>query len=146
MTYLLKTRRGGDVTQAETIRVTYEEKTRPTGRTYLGGLREVESAGWDRKKLRIRPVVKAGGGVGGTDILGSSARAANTAEGVKTVLRRIRHQEAEGIAAVDKKIADLTRSLLATRQWRQRLVNEAFARGHVVRLKELPITEPKGDS
>jgi hypothetical protein len=143
-TYILKPRRGQSPVTGQEVDVTYNERRRPVGKPTMG-FQVVEHASWDHNNVRVtvhngktelgtrRPARRAEGGR-------SPDRYAFvpwTATGIKTVLRKMRPEEAERIAAVDEEIAVLEEQIRERRPARAEIVEEAFRRGHVVRLNEL---------
>lgn len=141
--YLFRTYRGGPMGQVvttEDLRVTPKERHRT--KKIIGGMfREIEHAGWDRSGLTIRAVQMQR--ANGTEASGMEQRTVdNTAAGVKTVLRRLRPQEAELLAEADAEIAVAVEQLRAARCRRMELVSLAWTKAHVVRLNELDVKEP----
>lgn len=64
-------------------------------------------------------------------------RVAASAEGIKTVLRRLRPQEADLLEAIDRDIEHLQAQLDALRARRKDILHVAWQRGNVVRLNEV---------
>ena len=64
-------------------------------------------------------------------------RDAATADGVKSVLRRIRPQEATLLDSIDQQLADLQAHITALKEERTRVLHLAWQHGNVVRLKEV---------
>ena len=103
---------------------------RKTTYSNLGGFRFGHSTGTgriDRRKLDIRS----------SQVSSYVFRVAATAGGVKSVLRRLRPQEAEQLDAIDADIARLQAQLDALKEQRKQALHTAWQRGNVVRLKEL---------
>ena len=101
----------------------------------LGGFRFGHSTGtgrFDHGKLDIRS----------PQVSSYVFRVPATAEGVKSVLRRIRPQEAEQLDAIDADIAQLQAELDALKERRKQALHTAWQRGNVVRLKELEVLLP----
>jgi len=69
-------------------------------------------------------------------------RVAATAEGVKSVLRRIRPQEAQLLDAIDADIAQLQAQLEGLKQRRAEALQRAWQQGNVVRLKDVEALLP----
>jgi pimeloyl-ACP methyl ester carboxylesterase len=71
---------------------------------------------------------------------------ANSAEGVKAGLRRLREREAEALDRIDGEMAELRARLGALRAAREDLVKVAWRNGNVVRLQEVheAIEEARG--
>lgn len=105
-------------------RVTYRRKTRDTGKTIGGLFTKVEDAGWDRSWL----VVHAG-------YVARTVPA--SAEGVKSIIRRLRDQEAAKLEAIDQRIAELEEALSKARAGREEALREAWRKGNVVTLAEV---------
>jgi hypothetical protein len=103
---------------------------RKTAYSNLGGFRFGHSTGTgriDSRKLDIRS----------PQVSSYVFRVPATAEGVKSVLRRIRPQEAAALDAIDQDIADLQARLDALRERRKDALHAAWQRANVVRLKEV---------
>jgi hypothetical protein len=129
--YLLyfRWRKPARIFQASELTVEHPE-IRKTSYSNLGGFRFGHSTGTariDRRKLDIRSL----------QVSSFVFRVAATAEGVKSVLRRIRPQEAEQLDAIDADIGRLQAQLDALRDQRKQALHAAWQRGNVVRLKEL---------
>lgn len=91
----------------------------------------MESTGrQDHGKIELR--------VKGPDVsLAVGATVPRTAAGVKTALRRVREQEAAAIEAAEARIEAAQRELREAKEALAAARQEAFARGHVVRLQEV---------
>ena len=101
------------------------EIRRPTGKTLGGMFNIVEGTGrFDTTRVQV--------GVGG-----HTRSVPYTAAGIKTVLRRVRAQEAQAITDAEQEIERLTTALEAARCALKAAQAEAFARGNVVRLAEV---------
>lgn len=110
---------------AAPIRCWHMEINRPTGKTLGGMFNVVEGTGkHDTKRVQI-------------GVAGHSRSVPYTAAGIKTVLRRVRPQEAGAIAEAECTIERLTAELEAARASLKSAQAEAFARGNVVRLAEV---------
>lgn len=114
----------------------------------LGTIREVEAAGIDRSRLLVWPshesqearprpprVLRADGQAGQAG-RGAARTVAASAAALKGTVRRLRAQEAAGIAAADARIAAALAELADARAERKRAVAAAWVRGNVVRLNE----------
>ena len=101
------------------------EIRRPTGKT-LGGMFNIfEGTGrFDTTRVQIGAA-------------NHTRSVPYTAAGIKTVLRRVRPQEAAAIAEAECTIERLTAELEAARAALKSAQAEAFARGNVVRLAEV---------
>jgi len=142
--YLLRTGpRRTDVVQVGQIGARHPEINR-VKRDY-GVFREVEGTGRrDRRFVRIfatRGDEDRGPQVsyahGGRSSAGAVAYTSSNAAGVKSVLRRLRPQEAEELDALDREIAELQQQLGQVRNRRMEVIQRAWASGHVVRLQEV---------
>ena len=103
----------------------HAEIHRPTGKTLGGMFNVVERTGrYDTARVQI--------GVGG-----HTRSVPYTAAGIKTVLRRVRPQEAAAISAAEDTITRLTAELEAARTALKAAQAAAFAHGNVVRLAEV---------
>lgn len=131
--------------QAPQLFVRFKEVRRATGRTFAG-MQEVESAGWDRSKITIRPI--GVGELGDADRIyvcsaGGSTSSAVTAgpinpisNQVKKCVRRITDEDAQIIAVIDDRIAELEAQIRTQRLIRKEAVSSAWQRG-----KEIPVWE-----
>src|SRR5690348_1720215 len=122
-------RKPARIFQASELTVEHPEIRRTTY-SNLGGFRFGHSTGTgriDRRKLDIRS----------PQVSSYVFRVPATAEGVKSVLRRIRPQEAEQLDAVDADITRLQLQIDALKEQRKQALHTAWQRGNVVRLKEL---------
>lgn len=91
------------------------------------------SSGSDEAGDRI-PVLEASG----ISVFAARGRVAPaTAEGIKSVVRRLRPQEAAEIDALDERIAELKRQVGELRRERRELVARAWTKANVVRLNEV---------
>jgi hypothetical protein len=109
---------------------------RKTTYSNLGGFRFGHSVGTgriDRRKLDIRS----------PQVSSFVFRVTATAEGVKSVLRRIRPQEAEQLDDIDAQIVSLEAQLAGLRDRRKATLHVAWQRGNVVRLKDIKELLPK---
>ena len=114
---------------------------RKTTYSNLGGFRFGHSVGtgrFDGRKLDIRS----------PQVSSYVFRVPATADGLKSVLRRLRPQEAELLDGIDRQIEELQARLAALKEERNQALHLAWRNGNVVRLKEveglLPAAEPKG--
>ena len=122
-------RKPARIFQASELTVEHPE-IRKTTYSNLGGFRFGHSTGTgriERRKLDIRS----------PQVASYVFRVSATAEGVKSVLRRIRLQEAEQLDAIDADISRLQAQMDALKEHRQQALHSAWQRGNVVRLKEL---------
>ena len=129
--YLLyfRYRKPARIFQASELMVEHPE-IRKIRYSNLGGFRFGHSTGtghFDRRKLDIRSPQASS----------YVFRVAATAEGVKSVLRRIRLQAAEHLDAIDADIAQLQAQIEALQARRKQVLRSAWQHGNVVRLKEL---------
>jgi len=149
-------REGGDrrspFVVAEDISVAYPMIYRDSRRRIGGVFKELESTGRrDRKRFEI--AVRKGTTARGAETTRSRdrAEAAATAAGVTKVCRRLRPQEAEKLATADEEIRKLETELKEAKDRRAEVVKEAFAKGHIVRLREMhnlariPNGDPRGN-
>lgn len=135
--------KNGKYYQTAVVQVTFKETTRVRRSNALFNV--TEHSGWDKSQLSVF--------IFGTDDL--RPKAANgvtigthygrvvpkTAAGLKSVVRRLRTQEAREIGLIDSEIETLQGAILAARERRQAAVAKAWTQGHTVRLVEaLPIT------
>lgn len=117
--------RGDDQETPKPIRCWHMEINRPTGRTIGGLFNVVERTGkYDTSHIQI-------------GVADHSRSVPYTAAGVKTVIRRVREQEATAIQEAECAIVRLTAELEAARGALKAAQAEAFARGNVVRLAEV---------
>ena len=126
------------------LRVTPVERRRTKRLIGAAGgfqFREVEFAGWDRTRLALSatPIRTA---VGREHTRPEHAYCDKTAAGLKKVLRRVRPQEADLLAAADAEIAAAEDALRLARLRRIELVSLAWQKARVVRLNELDVQEP----
>lgn len=115
--------------QASTLRVVHPE-IRKLKNASLGGFRFAHSVGTgriDRRKFDITS----------PQVSSYVFRVAASAEGVKSVLRRLRPHEAELLDAIDRDIEHLQTQLEALRERRKETLHTAWQRGNVVRLNEV---------
>lgn len=141
--FIVKQKRGYYF-QAERVRSSFEDVNR-TKRVIGNLFREVEHDHWNKNRLSIRTAYQNGmleghsvlgrGGFARANAYGNTVPA--TAAGVKSVVRRLRPQEAELIAEVDDDIKDLQQQIGVLRKKRDALVAVAWTRGHTVHLKEV---------
>ena len=115
---------------------------RRTTYSNLGGFRFGHSVGTGRidgRKLDIRS----------PQVSSYVFRVPATAEGIKSVLRRLRPQECELLDGIDRQIEELQARLAALKEERSRALHLAWRHGNVVRLKEvealLPSSQPADD-
>jgi hypothetical protein len=127
--------------QASDLTVEHPE-IRTTTYSNLGGFRFGHSVGTgriDQRKLDIRS----------SQVSSYVFRVPATAEGVKSVLRRLRSQEAELLDGIDRQIEELQSQLARLKEQRSQALHLAWRHGNVVRLKELeallPAPGPKQD-
>lgn len=131
----------GEFQTGEDVRATWPAIRKEVGRN--GVFVTTEATGrYDRSKLRLmvldeeRCRNKYGNKTSVTRRV-----VANTAAGVKSVLRRIRPEELERIEAKDTEIAEAKETLKRLQYERADIVQEAWTKAHVVRLNELEPTE-----
>ena len=134
-------RKPARIIQASELKVEFPE-IRKTTYSNLGGFRFGHSTGtgrFDRNKLDIRSPQASS----------YVFRLPATAEGVKSVLRRLRSQEADLLDGIDRQIEDLQARLTALKEERSQALHLAWRHGNVVRLKEvealLPSSGPAED-
>ena len=127
--------KGDDQETPKPVRCWHMEINRPTGKTVGGIFNVVERTGkHDTANVQI-------------GISGHSRSVPYTAAGIKTVLRRVRGQEAQAITDAEQEIERLTSALEAARCALKAAQAEAFARGNVVRLAEVEaVVTPRKDS
>lgn len=140
MTYLVKVKRGMAPVQATEVRVRWKENRRQISTTVARGMGFVhtEHAGWDRTRVMIRPwgEVTSGKGLSAKDRW-LAGPVEWTAAGIKTVLRRMRPEEAATLAEIDGRIEHYQERIWQLRAEREQVVTEAWGKAHVVRLNEL---------
>ena len=122
-------RKPSRIFQASLLRVVHPE-VRKLKNASLGGFRFAHSIGTgrvDRRKFDITS----------PQVSGYVFRVAASAEGVKTVLRRLRPQEADLLEAIDRDVEHLQAQLDALRARRKDILHVAWQRGNVVRLNEV---------
>lgn len=145
MTYLIKTRNAiGNYATTDQIKVTPFEthKVKRTGHIPgLGSYNEIEHKGWDRKRLTII-ALKPTWAAGYARDTAERAVCDNTAAGLKSVLRKLRPQEAERLTTIDAEIEALKQAIGAKRRERKLVVREAWSKAHVVRLNEIEVVTP----
>ena len=115
--------------QASVLRLVHPE-IRKLKNANLGGFRFAHTVGTgriDRRKFDITS----------PQVSSYVFRVAASAEGVKSVLRRLRPQEADLLEAIDRDIEQLQAQLDALRERRKDTVRTAWQRGNVVRLNEV---------
>ncbi|HLG74209.1 MAG TPA: hypothetical protein VK009_27630 [Chloroflexota bacterium] len=103
---------------------------RKTTYSNLGGFRFGHSVGTGRidgRKLDIRS----------PQVTSFVFRVPATADGIKSVLRRLRPQEAELLDGIDRQIEELHAQLSALKEERSQALHLAWRHGNVVRLKEV---------
>lgn len=132
--------RGGSparIVHATALFIQHAAKYRERG-TVGGVFVHIEQVGVDRSRVevRARDGVNAFGRGDGRNI---GRTVAKTAAGIKSVVRRIRPQEAEQLAVIDAEIAQWQNVIATLRTTRKALVAEAWTKAHVVRLSELEI-------
>ncbi len=138
--YLLnfRWRKPARIFQASQLRVEHPE-IRKVKYSNLGGFRFGHSTGTgriDRARLDISS----------PEVRSFVFRIAATAEGVKSVLRRIRPQEAGLLDAIDADLARLQTQLDALKQRRADILHRAWQHGNVVRLKDVEALLPTADA
>lgn len=123
---------------ADEIAVMHPMIYRDSGRRIGGVFTELEATG-RHNKTRFEIAVRKGRTARGVESSRSRDRAEAdaTAAGIKRVCRRLRPQEATRIAAIDDEIATIETDLREAKDRRVKVVREAFAKGHVVRLAEM---------
>ena len=122
-------RKPNRLSQASDITVEHPE-IRKVRYSNLGGFRFGHSVGTGRidgRKLDIRS----------PQVSSYVFRVSATAEGIKSVLRRLRPREAEQLDAIDADIARLQAQIDGLKEQRKQALHTAWQRGNVVRLKEL---------
>jgi len=141
VTFLLRAshpKRGrNSVLTTDDLQVRFRHKVKATGRQIGGLFTEVTDAGIDRKHLELHS--RDGRAGDGRPAHASWARneAGATGAAVKRILRRLRPQEAEQLAAIDARLEQAKRALAEIRGERDEAVRRAFAKGHVVTVSEL---------
>ncbi len=127
--------RGANIVQAFGVTVAHAERLKSDGT--IGGFTVVKAVSFDHSKITLRPHDP----INGLGRKTSSMRftVPKTAAGIKTVMRRLRPQEAARIAAVDVEIARLVEELASKRAERRTIVQEAWVKAHVVPLAHLTI-------
>lgn len=138
--YLLKT--GEGVVQAAGFSATHTE-VREKARLVDGFLMPGKPTGkFDHSTILFYPISRGAKNRYGHGVSGAYARRVPaSAVGVKTVLRRIREQEAEKIEEVDVTIALAEAQLKMLRNARAKLLSEAWSKANVVRLNEINVME-----
>jgi hypothetical protein len=125
----LSQRKPSRLFQASILKVVHPE-IRKLKQASLSGFRFAHSIGTgriDRRKLDISS----------PQISSYVFRVAASADGVKSVLRRLRPQEAALLDEIDSDIEQLQAQLDALRERRKETLHTAWQRGNVVRLKEV---------
>lgn len=120
--------------QAAELSVEHPEIRRTTYST-LGGFRFGHSIGTGRidgRKLDIRS----------PQISSYVFRVPATADGVKSVLRRLRPREVDLLDGIDRQIEDLQARLATLKEERSQALHLAWRHGNVVRLKEVEALLP----
>jgi hypothetical protein len=113
--------------QGDTLPIIYARKQQSKGRKTIGGIsfNEIENVGIDKSQIQWTPPK-----------MSAVTKTAATAEGVKSVCRRLRQQEAAELDAIDAEIADLHEKLKDAKARRMAAMRKAFNNGNVVRLAE----------
>lgn len=127
--FLLNFRWRKRIFQASTLKAEHPE-IRTTRYQTFGGMRIGHSTGTgriDRRKLDITS----------PQVSGYVFRVPASAEGIKSVLRRIRPQETAVLDDLDAGIKQLEAQLEILRERRKQALHTAWQHGNVVRLKEL---------
>jgi hypothetical protein len=141
VTFLLKAshpKRGrNSVLTTDDLQVRFRHKVKPTGKQIGGLFTEVTDAGVDRKHLELYPREGRTGDGRRAHSPWARNEADATGAGVKQVLRRLRPQEAEQLAAIDARLEEAKRALDEIRDERDEAVRGAFSKGHVVTVSEL---------
>jgi hypothetical protein len=144
----LKPRGRNSVVVADDLHVEFPIKYREKGRrdSPLGEIREMESTGQrDRGLFRFRVREGTFGTGGKTSRSRCQADSPTTAAGVKKVVRALRPQEEEKLAAIDARRRELYEQIDAVETERDEFVRQAFSKGNVVRITELEAMAEEDD-
>lgn len=116
-----------EIGQSNELHAVYPDKTKVVKESRVGGLlfQHTETIGTDKSQIQWFP----------PRVL-HSAKTPATAEGVKSVVRRIREQDAVALDAIDAEITALHEQVKAAKRRRRELARKAFSNGNVVRLAE----------
>ena len=133
-----KWRRPARLFQASTLRAAFPEIRRTTY-SNLGGFRFGHSVGTGKLNKRQLDITSP-------EVSSHVFRVPRSAEGVKSVLRRLRQSEAAALDDIDARIEQLQSELAGLKDRRKELLGAAWDHAHVVRLNELEtlLSEPSG--
>lgn len=145
MTWIVKrvarARDDADFTLAKDgVRVTFLEKRRV--KRDLGFAREVENAGYDHTVVHIAPLRNQPAPFSTERrMVPNRAKIAwnvpLTRDGLRRHVRALRPHEAERLAAIDARLADLDHRVREAMAERAALIREAFENGHVVTVADV---------
>ena len=130
-------RKPARIFQASTLKAEHPEIRKTRYHTF-GGMRIGHSTGTGRIDGRSLDITSP-------EVSSHVFRVPASAEGVKSVLRRIRRQEAAALDALDTDIQRLQAQLSALRERRADVLRTAWQHGNVVRLREVEdlLAKPK---
>lgn len=130
-------RKDGKLYQAADVTVTLAPKyrTKSVRQSPIGPIRQIEQAGWDGKQLRVTP--RGTLSATGRERSPGASVVPRSAAGVKAVLRRLRPSEAVVLDALDAEVRAAEAHLVELRRQREAEVRAAWAKAHVVPLKDV---------